>query len=353
MDKSTNGYTKCANAIVEWVWFEGSTALQEGEAVCYNTNYGTATARDGRRCNRVELPASANKMAFAGVAARNYPAHTGGQFVEIYCPGSKGVNVALGVDTVIDTGKLTFTVANAGGLGTEAGRFVKVGFSGRGTIVPRQTVTAVLQSSMTGGWSLAAAGKVLTMTSTGLVAGDTVVLLGGKNDGTGAIVPGKYTIASVAVGSVTLATAAVTATAGGALTCTGYAYTGNPVCQADLEDGVESGGVDFVSPPATGGAAVMGTFMAGGFTYVCGGLTIASAVANGVLAEATYPGARKGFGGLGTLTTNGVTITPAATGYLITGATLTTVTIDAASEIWTGEWAGCWATTGIKGATGA
>lgn len=355
MDRSTNGYTKCANTIVEWTWFENSSALLEGEAVCYNTNYGTATARDGRRCNRVELPSSANKMAFAGVAARNYPAVSGGQFIEIYCPGSKGVNVALGVDTVIDTGKLTFTVANAGGLGTEAGRFVKVGFSGRGTIVPRQTVTAVVEASMTGAWSLATNGLTLTMSdTTGLAIGDTVVLLAGANNGSSVIKAGKYTIAGVpGTTSVTLSAVASTAQGTGALTCTGYAYTGNPVCQADLEDGVESGGVDFVCPPTTGGAAVMGTFMAGGFTYICGGITVGTAVANGALAEATYPGARKGFGGLGTLTTNGVTITPAANGYLITGAALATVTIDAAAEIWTGEWAGCWATTGIKGATGA
>lgn len=347
MDKSTVGPQKASNPIIEWVWYEGTDALLEGEGVCYNTNYGTATARDGRRCNRVERPSTSNNMAFAGVAARDYAASSVGQFIEINVPGSKGVNVALGANTVIDTGMLTFT---AGASGSHRGRFVKTGMWGRGSIIPRQTVTALVQSSMTGGWSLAAAGKILTMTNTNLVAGDTVVLLGGKDDGTGKIVPGKYTIASVGTGTVTLTEAAVTATAAGALPCTGYAYSGNPKCQADLLEGTESGGVEFVSPPATGGAAVM-TFMVGGTTYICGTLTIASAVANGALAEGLYPGARKCFIGLGTLTTNGVTITPAATGYVLAGTALTTITIDAADEIWLGEWAGAWATVSAKGAT--
>jgi len=351
MDASSNSHVAGSNAIVEWVWFEGTDALFEGEGLCYNHDYGTATSVDGRRAHRVERPSLTNNRAFAGVTARNYAASSTGQFVEIYVPGSKGVKVALGVDTVIGVGNLVFT---AGSAGSHRGRFVKTGFNGRGAIVPRQTVTAVVEASMTGAWSLATAGLVLTMSdTTGLAAGDTVVLLGGANNGSSAIVPGKYTIASVAVGSVTLTSVASTAQGTGALTCTGYAYTGNPTCQADLLTGPESGGCDFVSPPNTGGAAVMGTFMAGGFTYVCGGVTVGSAVANGALAEGTVPGERKGFGGLGTLTTNGVTVTPAAQGYLITGSALTTVTIDAAAEIWTGEWAGCWATTGIKGATGA
>jgi hypothetical protein len=362
MDKSINGYQKQANAIIEYVWFEGTDALKEGEAVCYNTNYGTATARDGRRCNRVERPSTSNNKAFAGVAARDYPASSVGQLVEINVPGSKSVNIALGADTVIDTGILTF---QAGG-GSGAGRFVKAGYAGRGSIVPRQTVTAVVEASMTGAWSLAVDGKTLTVSDTaGLSAGDTVVLLGGKDEGSSkAIVPGKYLIASITSGTVlVLATSAVGATPNGALTCTGYAYTGNPKCQADLLEGEESGGVQFVSPPATGGAAVMGTFMSGGVTYVCGGLTVGSAVANGALANGDFFGQRKGFIGLGTLTTNGVTVTPAAAGIqrkvldaIDTGAqgdplALALITIDAAGEYIHLQWWGTWAEQAHAGAT--
>jgi hypothetical protein len=223
MDASVNGYQKLANAITAWVWYEGTDILLEGEAVCFNTNYGTAANADGRRCNRVERPSSSNNMAFAGVAARTYSASSTGQLIEINVPGSRGVNVALGVDTVIDTGMLTFQVGGA------AGRFVKTGLRGRGSIIPRQTVTAVIEASMTGAWSLDAAGTTLTMSSTsGLSVGDTVVLLGGANDGTGYVVPGKYTILTVPAGGTTVTIAsAVSTTAAGAVTCTGYAYTGN------------------------------------------------------------------------------------------------------------------------------
>lgn len=352
MDASINSPIINSKPVRERVWYAGTDAVKKGEAFCYSIAEGTATLNDGTRGNIVTRPSTTNNLAFAGVADQNYAASSTGTFIDINVPGSTGVEVALGVDTVLNTGMLTFQVGGGNGA---AGRFVKAGFAGRGSIIPRQTVTAVIEASMTGGWSLATDGVTLTVSdTTGLSAGDSVVLLGGKNEGSSkAIVAGKYTISSITSSTVLVLTAtAVGATPSGALTCTGYAYTGNPRCQADLLTGEESGGCQFVSPPATGGAAVM-TFMAGGFTYICGGLTIASAVANGALAEGTYPGARKGFGGLGTLTTNGVTITPASTGYLITGATLTTVTIDAASEIWTGQWAGCWATTGTKGATGA
>lgn len=348
MDKSLNGHVKQGNIILDVVWYTGTDALKEGEALCFNTDYGTATSFDGRRANYAERPTTSNNMAFAGVVLADHSAQAGGQLVEIACPGSRGVNIALGVDTVLDTGMLTFSVGDGG-----FGRFVETGLPGRGSAIPRQTVTAVLESSMTGTWSLSAAGTTLTMSSTsGLSVGDTVVLVGGEDDGTGVVVPGKYTILTIPGATTVTIASAVDTTAAGDLLCTGYAYTGNPKCQADLLTGEESGGVEFLSTPEAGGAAVM-TFMVGGTTYICGGVTVASAVANGALAEGLYPGARKCFGGLGTLTSNGVTVTPAATGYTIAGATLTTVTIDAADEIWLGEWAGAWATVSVKGATEA
>ncbi|GAG19484.1 unnamed protein product, partial [marine sediment metagenome] len=59
MDASLNGYEKQNNAKIGWVWFEGTTALLEGQGVCYNFDYGTAPgSADGRRYNRVELPAT-------------------------------------------------------------------------------------------------------------------------------------------------------------------------------------------------------------------------------------------------------------------------------------------------------
>jgi hypothetical protein len=314
MNYTANGPTALPLAISSWVWYEGTDALREGEAVCYNTDYGTATAKDARRTNHVERPSLTNNRAFAGVAARDYPASSTGQFIEIYVPGSRGVNIALGVDTVIGTGVLTFV---AGAAGSHRGRFYSGKYLGRGSAIPRQTVTAVLESSMTGDWSLATDGVTLTVTSTaGLAAGDTVVLVGGEDEGSGkAIVPGKYTIASITSTTVlVLSASAVGATPGAALTCTGYAYTGNPKCQADLLDGDESAGVEFISLPNAGGDNQ--PYMVGGVSYVCGGVTLA-ADAECELAQGTLPGEKKAFICLGTLTTNDFVVDLATSGVAL------------------------------------
>jgi hypothetical protein len=129
-----NAYEKKAPAISKWVWFGGSTALLEGQAVCYNEDYGTATAYDGRRGNRVELPSQANARAFAGVAAKSYNASTGGQLIEIYAAGSYA-NVLSKASTTLGAGRLTFEVG-----GTYAGYFRYAGLEGEGSCVPLQTV---------------------------------------------------------------------------------------------------------------------------------------------------------------------------------------------------------------------
>lgn len=326
MDASTNGHIKQSNPIVEWVWYEGADAIREGEAVCFNTDYGTAANVDCRRNNRVERPTTSNNKAFAGVAARDYSAKSGGQFIEIYAPGSKGVKIALAVDTVIGTGLLTFCVAgkyNVGastGLKTDAGRFYTGKYLGRGSAIPRQTVTAVIEASMTGAWSLATDGVTLAVASTtGLAAGDTVVLLGGADDGTGTVIPGKYTISSVTNGTVLVLTAsAVDVTPTGALTCTGYAFTGNPTCQADLLTGDESGGVEFINLPNAGGDTM--PYMVGGVTYVNGGVTLA-ADAEVELAQGSLPGETKAFIINGTLTTNTFVVDLVSAGLKIDGST--------------------------------
>ena len=137
MDKSVNSHIKDGNRIVEWVWYGGTDAVGEGVALFFDTDYGTATEADGRRGNRVEKPvASYSNLNFAGVAARDYSAKAGGQFIEINCPGSRGVKVQLnsGVTATINTATLA-PIATTGlwGASTE---------EGRGAAKPRQTVTA-------------------------------------------------------------------------------------------------------------------------------------------------------------------------------------------------------------------
>lgn len=361
-DRSVNAPVQSPNVITAWVWYSGIDGVRKGEAFCYDVSTGTSTEYDGKRHNYVTRPEAVNAGAFAGVAARNYPPSGTGNLVEIYLPGSQGVEIALGADTVINTGLLTFQVGGGNGA---AGRFVKAGFAGRGSAVPRQTVTAVLESSMTGGWSLATDGKTLTVVSTaGISAGDTVILLGGEDEGSGkAIVPGRYTVASITSDTVLVLNASAVAEApAAALTCTGYAFTGNPTCQADLLEGEESGGVEFVSPPNTGAADAM-TYMPSGVTYILGGITIGTAAANGALANGAVFGQKKGFYCLGTLTTNDATVTPATAGLQNTvtdaietagnGAPLALVSaaFDAANEFLFLVWYGIWKEIAHSGAT--
>jgi len=134
MDASINAHVKQANTISEWVWFTGSTALAEGQGVCYDYDYGTASAFNAKRTNYVELPSITNARYFAGVASRAYAAVSGGQFIEIYKPGST-CNILSKASTTLGAGLLT---CEAGG--TYAGYFRYAGFEGEGSAVPLQTV---------------------------------------------------------------------------------------------------------------------------------------------------------------------------------------------------------------------
>lgn len=137
MQASVNAPEKVAPTIPKWVWFGGSTALSEGQGVCYNFDYGTATAKDGRRFNRVELPTITNNKYFAGVAARAYGARSGGQFIEINTPGSV-CNVLSKYDSSsTDLGTVRLT-CEAGG--DYAGYFRYEGFPGEGSAIVLQKV---------------------------------------------------------------------------------------------------------------------------------------------------------------------------------------------------------------------
>ncbi len=174
------------------VRFEGSTALVTGQAVCYSWDYGTDTARDGSRMNRVEVPTILNAPYFAGVAVCAYAANTGGRMIEIYLPGSL-CDIASKADTVIGVGRLTFEVG-----GTFAGYFRDTeGFPGEGSCVPMQTATRA-----------STAGTCLAMLETGVQSGGIervvvvassaiVCMVGGVTMITGASIGGDSTFALV------------------------------------------------------------------------------------------------------------------------------------------------------------
>lgn len=133
---ATNAPLKVGPAISRWVWFTGTTALVEGQGVCYDWDRGTQTSADARRYTYVELPAILNARHFAGVAVRAYAANSGGQLIEIFCPGSV-CNVYSNASTTIGVGRLT---CEAGTGGAGAGYFARAGFEGAGSAVPLQTV---------------------------------------------------------------------------------------------------------------------------------------------------------------------------------------------------------------------
>ncbi len=338
MDASINAHYSLSDHIKKMVWYSDSDKLFLGEAVCYNSDYGTATDATAQRANRVERPTVTNHRDFAGVADRTYSAKSGGQFIEIYCPGSKAVPVALGVDTVIGTSILTFAVKgkyNIGastGLGTEAGRFHNGVYRGRGSAIPRQTVTALLEDMSLGTWSIAADGVTLTVTdSSDMTAGDTVVMLGGEDDGVGTVIPGKYEISSITSGTVIVLTTSCVDATTTALTCTGYIYTGNPTAICDLLDGDESGGIEFLNLPNAGTADM--PYMPYGKSYICGGITL-DADADVDLANGVTYGDKKCFVLLADLGTNDFTVDLDTNGIQRDGSSALTeiLTIDDATD---------------------
>ncbi|KKN46484.1 hypothetical protein LCGC14_0672540 [marine sediment metagenome] len=133
---SINGPLDLDKTFQERVWFAGTGALDEGQGLCYNWDYGTAATREPSRYNRVELPALLNAPHFAGVADQAYAASTAGQFITINLPGSV-CNVHSSFNNVIGVGVTTFEVGSGG---DAAGTFGRAGFPGRGSATPLQTI---------------------------------------------------------------------------------------------------------------------------------------------------------------------------------------------------------------------
>lgn len=152
MDFSVNAPTKKNRTFSEWVWFEGSEALLEGQAVCYNFDYNSAVevaaattqeVADARRMNHVELPSTSNAQWFAGVCSRKYAANSTGQFIEIYKPGSVCNILILIGDVDCGVNLLTFDVTDGGTDATDwRGYFRYAGLPGEGSAVTLQDVDA-------------------------------------------------------------------------------------------------------------------------------------------------------------------------------------------------------------------
>jgi len=334
------------------VWLAGTAddVYRRGTGVCYNRDYGTEGDHEGERDKRVERASTSNNRRFAGVLDRTVTIPSTGEIqVTINMPGSV-CDIALGADTVVDTEMLTCLAGGAGG----AGRFGDKGFPGRGTAIPLQTVTAVLESVKDGTGVLSADGLTLTVSdSDDYTVGDTVVILAGEDDATGAVVPGEYTISSITNSTTIVLTAsAVDTTAAGTATCSYYVFTGNPTALALLLDGDESGLVTWISPPNAGDTDYEP--MMGGISYINGGITLGSNFDIDLPSDTIY-GARTAFIVMGTLGSHAAVVDLDVEGFTLAGGALAQVEqMDAAADAGFLVWDGIWRTLGkVGGATEA
>jgi len=315
-----------AKQIKRTVFFTGSTAIKRGQGLCFDRDYGTAADHDENRDYKVEAPSASNNLNFAGVAAKNYNARTGGQMVEIYEPGSV-CDVLVGVDTVVNT-----TIMTCSATATDAGRFTLKGFLGRGSAIALQTETdGQVDDGFAGTAAVAVSAGVSTVTLTGIgtasSAGDRLVVVGGT------ATAGVYTIAS----APTADTITITGDLGNSTVATCYVIPANEVTVlAYLFDGEESGLQQIITPADDDASAAM----VGGTTFVAGGVTIGTGDSTDTLADGTREGLKKAFCGLGTVTTNDHLVT-VTSGLQSDGSTaLASAAIDAANEFISLEWTG-------------
>ncbi len=342
-----------AEVIEKWVLFTAavSTVYDKGTAVCYNRDYGTDTDVEGDRDNQVEPPSSSNNHRFAGVLVDSvsFSSVQTEKWVKIYEPGGFA-EIALYQDTVVNVGRVSFL--HSGGVNTA--RFGQMGFPGRGSAIPMQTVTNSLENDYDG-LGVIDATDMITLTVTDSadfeVGVSRVLMLAGENDGTATFAPGLYGIASITDAThIVLDSMVADVVSTSTITVSFVVIDGeNPTCLAYLEDGVESGGVDWVSPLNAGQVGL--AYSPYGKTYIPGIGTLA-ADCDVTFADGLLFGQRKGFFVIGVIGGNDVTLDFVVNGRQLDGSALTEVLgMDAVGDAWYGEWMGSWRTIGLVGAT--
>lgn len=353
---NTFKYSKQAREIVRRVFFTASTALRRGQAVCYDRDYGTAAAEDGRRDKFVEVPSTSNNLHFAGVAIKDYLAVSGGQWIEIFEPGS-----VVPINTLIATTvNATYLSALAGGGVTNAGAWIAGRFPGKGRARALQTITAiaattdlsvgVFSSSLDGSATYTAATRTVTKTAAfayvpataNLTGEEYVHIVAGAQDNVGSgasIAPtaGRYKItAKTSDDAVVIESDAASASCDIAF----YAVRGSPTVLALLEDGEQSGMVEWLSLITDGSGTTANAAMVSGFTNIFGGFDLDVGDAVDTLANGTFIGQTKGYELMGAITTNDYLVTVTA-GEQLDGTTdLATMEFDGANDYSVLQWYG-------------
>lgn len=328
------------------VHFTGSTALYKGMIVCYDRDTGTAANAVGYRDKYVELPSQSNNRWVAGVVDQDYPAKTGGQEIVINEPD--GIcEIATLIATVVASTRLT-GLAGAGG----AGYFAQAGFQGRGSALALQTLTAiasptdynvgVISSSLDGSATIGAGDKVLTKTAAfanvpataNLQGNEYVHIVGGSvtSGGTLEVTTGRYRIVSKTSDDAVVLDSSPCASAS---SCAFYCVRGTPTVLAKLDDGPESGLVEWVTPDS----ATAKASMVGGLSLIFGGHTITTD-STYTLADGTILGEWKAFKLMGALTTNDYLVT-VTSGEQLDGSTdLASLEFDGAADMSVLQWGG-------------
>jgi hypothetical protein len=258
--------------------------------------------------------------------------------IELAMPGGCAMIAIGGVSTVINATKLTCSI------GPDAGIFTLDGISGKGSALALQTDTIANETALTfASWDGTATNAGTTITKTGigtacgfgLTADPTdfyVTILGGGDDDAVATASRQQVLTAPSADTITVGT-----TPGTTVFIALYITTKNPpLILARLDDGSESGLVEFVSPNDNVAAQHA---LIGGTTFVCGGYTLTTGASTSVLADGVSDGMAKAFAGLGTLTNAGYAIT-VTSGLVKAGTALSTITVDAAAENIFLEWHG-------------
>lgn len=328
------------------VVFNGTSAIAKGQAFTYQraftgtrqadgTTIGAATvAWERDKYVQKPVPSSTYEQWFAGVAEQDYPATSGDAFREITLlePGSY-CQIATLIPTTVGVTRLTALASAAGAVYT-AGKFVAGRYRGRGSAVAMQTLAAlasttdynvgVFSNSLDGTASIAISGTAYTLTKTAAFAyvpttanlqgNEYVHIVAGATAASGAaqITPGRYKITAKTSDDVVVLDPAGTAPAASTCDCNFYCVRGNPLVWARLDDGAESGLVEWINTNTDGSGTTAVPGMVGGYSFIFGGITLSNGNAIDTLANGTYIGQRKAYYLSGTLTTSSYVVTVTA-----------------------------------------
>lgn len=344
-------YSKLGKFLKRRLFFQASTALEQGQGVSYDKDYGTNTDDDVRRDTYCELPKITDYQEFAGVAIRKFRAKSGGQWIDIGTPGGLAYVAAL-VNTTINTSYLTFTRSATASL---SGYFVRQGLPGKGTAEILETNASVARDTQLSGADYVTGATLTDASGTALgdaiTDGDRCFIFGGaesdSDDGT-AVTEGVYVCTATAVNTtVTLASSPGADDSHANYVAHSIVPATTVVVLAKLQDGVDSGGYQFL----TAYDNATPTLTAEGWTGVCGGWNNNSTDATATLADHVRNGTKKAIEGLGAIATQEFAVT-ISNGLKRDGSTgYTTIKFNAAAEIAILEWwYDEWTTLHVKGA---